>query len=117
MLGGDAPRFLGPGSGLSPSIRSDGISKERRAYRITGQVQGVGYRNFTRHRARDLDLKGWVCNRADGSVEVQVEGRREQLETFEGWLREGPPAGHVEGIEPLAAEGREKYQDFEIRFG
>ena len=36
--------------------------------RITGIVQGVGFRDWTRHEAMGLGLTGWVRNEADGSV-------------------------------------------------
>ncbi len=90
---------------------------ERRAYRISGRVQGVGFRYFTRSEARELGLSGWVCNRGDGSVEVRVEGSRTQLQSFESRLRQGPPAGEVDRLEPIPAEDLETYADFEIRYG
>ena len=90
---------------------------ERRAYRVTGRVQGVGFRSFARFRAMDLSLKGWVCNRMDGSVEIQVEGPRAKLDAYEGLLKQGPPSGHVELLERIEADSREGFKDFEIRFG
>lgn len=96
---------------------------ERRAYRISGRVQGVGYRYFTRGEAREMGLAGWVCNRSDGSVEVRVEGEAEQLADFESRLRQGPPSGEVEAlsrIELKAEEGPadpETFGTFEIRYG
>jgi acylphosphatase len=96
---------------------------ERRAYRISGRVQGVGFRYFTRGEARDLGLGGWVCNRADGSVEVRVEGEPRLLADFEARLRQGPPTGEVEQVkrigieEPGAANAPESYDKFEIRYG
>jgi acylphosphatase len=46
-----------------------------------------------------------------------VEGPPSKLAAFESLLREGPPSGSVEGIERIGAESRERFQDFEIRFG
>lgn len=73
-------------------------SKERRGLRITGRVQGVGFRWFTRKTAGSLGLSGSVRNRPDGSVEVHAEGTGEALERFEEWLRRGPPGARVDGI-------------------
>jgi acylphosphatase len=42
--------------------------------RITGRVQGVGYRAWTEHAAAELRLRGWVRNRRDGSVEAVFSG-------------------------------------------
>jgi acylphosphatase len=44
--------------------------------RITGRVQGVGYRAFVEMQAEMLDLEGWVRNRRDGSVEAVAAGKR-----------------------------------------
>ena len=41
---------------------------------ITGRVQGVGYRAWVDHQARNHDLEGWVRNRRDGSVEALFAG-------------------------------------------
>jgi acylphosphatase len=90
---------------------------ERRGYRITGHVQGIGYRYFANRRAQELNLRGWVCNREDGSVEVQVEGAADQLHAFESLLREGPSSGRVTDLERIEANKGEAYPDFEIRFG
>jgi len=46
---------------------------------IRGRVQGVGYRDWTRHVARGRDIEGWVRNRRDGSVEALFAGSREAI--------------------------------------
>jgi acylphosphatase len=71
---------------------------ERRAYRITGTVQGVGFRWWTRKTATDMDLRGTVRNAGDGSVEVQVEGPEGVLEDFEDRLRQGPSSARVRDL-------------------
>ena len=83
---------------------------ERRAYRLTGRVQGVGFRWWTRQTASELGLRGTVRNARDGSVEVEVEGGPEEVADFEQRLGTGPAAARVEdvqreepGEEPLPA--------------
>ncbi len=71
----------------------------RRAYRITGYVQGVGFRWWTRNTASSLDLQGTVRNARDGSVEVEAQGPPEALERFEQQLRQGPSSAHVRELE------------------
>ena len=66
--------------------------------RVTGVVQGVGFRWFVRERARRLGLAGWVRNLADGSVEVAASGEAGQLELLRGELRKGPPGASVTDI-------------------
>lgn len=65
---------------------------------ITGRVQGVSYRYFTRRSAQELGLAGWVRNLPDGSVEAQLRGHEEQVEALRVRLKQGPPMGRVEGI-------------------
>ena len=82
-------------------------SHERRVrVTVTGRVQGVWYRAWTREEARDLGLDGWVRNRSDGSVEAVLAGSREDIETMLGLLEEGPPLAVVERVawEPFAQE-------------
>lgn len=71
---------------------------DRRAYRLEGRVQGVGFRWWTRREARELGLRGTVRNARDGAVEVEVEGDPDALDRFESRLREGPPAARVHAL-------------------
>jgi acylphosphatase len=70
--------------------------------RVTGIVQGVGFRWFVRERARRLGLAGWVRNLADGSVEVVASGDAHQLDLLRGELRRGPNGARVDGLHELA---------------
>lgn len=63
--------------------------------RITGRVQGVGFRFFTQRQAAHYGLGGYVRNLPDGGVEVFAVGAREQLEAFVQELAQGPPASQV----------------------
>lgn len=66
---------------------------------ISGKVQGVGFRAFTRVQAQTLDLAGHVENLDDGRVEVVVEGWRDDIELLLVRLRNGPSHAEVEAIE------------------
>lgn len=87
---------------------------ERRAYRITGRVQGVGFRWWTRKTAAALDLRGTVRNAADGSVEIEAEGPPDALERFEEKLREGPSHARVRSLEYDEPGGSSLPAGFEI---
>jgi acylphosphatase len=65
---------------------------------VSGRVQGVGFRYFALHRARDRGVSGWVKNRYDGKVEVEAEGARAPLELFLADIRKGPSSSHVSHV-------------------
>jgi acylphosphatase len=61
-----------------------------------GRVQGVGFRYTVKDLARGFDVRGWVENLADGSVELQVTGQKEDVEEFiREILLESPVAHHI----------------------
>lgn len=72
---------------------------------VSGQVQGVGYREFVRRNALDLQLAGYTENLDDGRVEVVAEGDREDLELLLVRLRMGPTHAEVAEIEVSWGEG------------
>ena len=69
---------------------------------IRGRVQGVWFRQATRQQADRLGVRGWVRNRADGSVEAVLEGDARAVRELERWCHQGPPSARV--IEVLVAE-------------
>jgi acylphosphatase len=66
--------------------------------RITGQVQGVGYRFWMTRTAASLALRGWVRNRTDGSVEALVTGAPEAVATMIEAARKGPFGAQVTDV-------------------
>jgi acylphosphatase len=79
--------------------------RERRRYRVFGDVQGVGFRAFVWREARRIDLAGWVRNRFDGSVEVLAEGSPQDLDRLAEVLTTGPRMSRVERVESQAEVG------------
>jgi len=67
--------------------------------RITGQVQGVGFRWRAAHEAWNTGIKGFVKNMPDGSVYIEAEGFADQLNAFIVWCRKGPGTGFVDDVE------------------
>jgi acylphosphatase len=67
--------------------------------RLSGRVQGVGFRWFTRQAARELGLTGRVRNLPDGRVEIEVAGGGEALAAFRERVRQGPQGARVAGLE------------------
>ena len=66
--------------------------------RITGQVQGVGYRFWMTRTAASLGLRGWVRNRTDGSVEALVTGVPKAVAAFIEASRKGPIGAQVRDV-------------------
>jgi len=80
--------------------------------RVTGRVQGVGYRWFAQAEADRLNLGGSVRNLPDGAVAVEAEGSRHKLLELLTRLRQGPPAARVERVDAewLSPHGQTKFQ-------
>jgi len=66
---------------------------------VSGVVQGVGFRASTREQARTLGVSGLARNLPDGTVEVEAEGYRQDVDALLAWLRQGPPWSRVDGVE------------------
>jgi acylphosphatase len=80
---------------------------------VRGRVQGVGYRFFAQRAARDLEVRGWVRNLADGTVETVAQGDEEALSRYFERLRQGPRGSRVEAV--LEEEASvETFSSFEI---
>jgi acylphosphatase len=86
--------------------------KARLEARVTGRVQGVGYRWFVQAEAERLNLGGSVRNLPDGAVAVEAEGPRPKLLDLVTKLRQGPPAARVERVDIawLHPHGQTKFQ-------
>jgi acylphosphatase len=72
--------------------------------RVTGVVQGVGFRWFVRERARRLGLSGWVRNLPDGSVEVVASGEDGQVQLLRAELQSGPSGAQVDALVHVGGE-------------
>ena len=84
---------------------------------ITGQVQGVMFRDFTRRQAEGLGLSGYVRNLPGGrAVEIEAEGKRIQLEEFLKIVKRGPPRAVVERVSLTWGEYTGRFQNFSITF-
>jgi len=84
---------------------------ERRAFVVTGVVQGVGFRPFVHRLAHELGLSGFVRNRA-GEVQVEAEGAPHALEAFAVALTQrAPPLANVAAVRfaPLTAHGQTEF--------
>ena len=72
--------------------------------RITGRVQGVAFRAWTRTEASNRGLRGWVRNDPDGAVTAVIAGPAEAVDDMMKALEHGPPAAVVRGVEITPAD-------------
>jgi acylphosphatase len=71
----------------------------RRRVVVHGFVQGVGFRYTARLEAARLGVAGWVRNRADGTVEAEIEGDEASVTAMLDWFAAGPRGAIVERTE------------------
>lgn len=83
---------------------------------VSGWVQGVFFRDFSRRRAKELNLAGYAKNLSDGaSVEILAQGEKENIEKFINWLKtKGPPFARIKSIKVENWEINPSLKDFEI---
>ena len=83
-------------------------------FRVTGRVQGVAFRAWTRSTAESFGLAGWVRNADDGSVEGCLQGPEPDVERMITALHQGPGAASVRDVatEPVDPQ---RLNGFEIK--
>lgn len=90
------------------------MAEERRIarlYYVSGSVQGVGYRYFTRRAAQALGVSGYAKNLRDGRVEIYGIGSAESLQALRQRLEQGPPAAAVWEVAEEPAQFLSRYGD------
>ena len=88
-----------------------------RHLRISGRVQGVGYRDALRAEALANSVAGWVRNRRDGTVEAVIQGSVAATDAVIAWARRGPPAARVAevGVQEAGGELARPYDGFDCQ--
>jgi acylphosphatase len=88
---------------------------ERAHVYVSGQVQGVFFRDSAREKAQQLGLNGWVKNLPDGRVEALVEGPSEGVREMVRWCEQGPSQAEVEDVETEFEASEGDLTSFEVR--
>lgn len=81
---------------------------------VSGKVQGVGFRAFSHYQAIQRHLQGWVRNRAEGEVELEIEGSRVSVDAFLQALHQGPPLSHILQVTVDWKEPNRQTEGFQI---
>ena len=71
---------------------------------ITGRVQGVNFRTYTKEKAEAIGILGFVRNETDGSVYVEAEGSYEKINELVEWCKHGPPRAQVTNANVISGE-------------
>lgn len=74
------------------------MQKKSISLKITGKVQGVGFRYSALNKATELGIKGFVKNQSDGSVYIEAESPKEIIDQFIEWCWKGPSWARVDNI-------------------
>lgn len=89
---------------------------KRMEAQIFGLVQGVGFRFFVCHRARQLGLLGFVRNLSDSTVEIIAEGDELQLEALVESMETGSSGARISKIQKKFVAPSNSFSDFEIEY-
>lgn len=83
---------------------------------VHGRVQGVCFREYTRQKADELGINGYVRNLPNGDVEAVISGPEDKLDELIAWFYFGSPYSSVSGVERLQITPDETFTSFSIRF-
>jgi acylphosphatase len=86
-----------------------------RQIRVSGRVQGVGFRYALCDEAERVGVTGWVRNRTDGTVEALLQGSEDAVDALVAWTRRGPPGARVTDVQTQAVERNESFTRFELK--
>jgi acylphosphatase len=85
-----------------------------RRYVVKGRVQRVGFRLFVEDAAQRENIRGYVRNQHDGSVEIVGEGDSDAMLRFEMAIRRGPPGARVDDVESIDLEPSNRFTGFHV---
>jgi len=84
--------------------------------KVYGKVQGVFFRQSTVVEARELNIRGYVLNANDGTVEITAQANEEILNEFIRWCERGPERARVDKVEVKPVEENSSFHSFEVRY-
>ena len=113
QAGNEAPASTNVAAGRAAT---DATNTLRRVHVfVSGRVQGVGFRDFTRRQATLCNVHGWVKNLTDGRVELVAEGLSTNVAKLLIAVAKGPPAAAVDKVEPAEEPCTGEFTNFDVR--
>ena len=92
------------------------MANERARILISGRVQGVWFRVYTRKAADAIGVTGWVRNLPDRRVEALVEGEEEKVEAMINWCHQGSPSSRVDSVDVAKEDYTGEFDSFSITY-
>ncbi len=94
------------------------MDQSKKHIRISGRVQGVGFRHFVRQNAQHLGIKGWVKNLSDGDVEAVLIGNKDNVMEMLEKLKQGPRMARVDdlSVDEKSEALQESVDGFSVRY-
>ena len=83
---------------------------------VTGRVQGVFFRAYTKDAAEKYMITGWVRNKRDGTVEAVIKGEKDNIQQMMQWFHTGSPASSVNDVIVEDQNDPSDFTRFEIRY-
>jgi acylphosphatase len=111
-----AAAAISPQGTVPGQCNGGAMDKKRVRVLISGRVQGVFFRAYTRDTAIQEGLSGWVRNLADGRVEAVFEGNADQVDRMIAWCHQGSPGSRVGQVEVHPQPYQGELTSFEIRY-
>jgi len=84
--------------------------------KVTGRVQGVGYRYFAAKKANEMGITGWVKNSVDGSVIIVAQGIEEEIKTFTDYLYIGPTRCRIDQVTKVKFNTLANFDNFSVKY-
>jgi acylphosphatase len=98
------------------ALGSSSHSLIARTFRVSGRVQGVGFRYYVQHWAVELDIKGFVRNTPEDAVECYAIGTESQMERFKERLSKGPRMAFIERVDEFSESVDPELKSFQITY-
>jgi len=92
------------------------MARVRKRVIITGWVQGVFFRATLLEKAIANNVRGWVRNTAEGSVEAVLEGEESNVERVLKWCSRGPNGAVVENVQVIPENYTGEFTTFSITY-
>jgi acylphosphatase len=93
------------------------IMKVRAHVFVNGRVQGIFFRQETKHEADRRGVSGWVRNLSDGRVEAVFEGEKEAVKALIEFCKRGPPMARVTNVDLTWENYKGEFDSFRIKYG